>query len=83
MNSKLDMKKLKIPPIDEPTVNVLIDRKLDPVKTDINSLRTQVNNYTINYKQPKDPTAIPPINYATFFKYNYRCSVDLCRQNKK
>lgn len=54
--------------IDEPTVNVLIDRKLDPVKTDINSLRTQVNNYTINYKQPKDPTAAinPTINYATF-----------------
>ena len=35
--------------IDAPTVNVLIDQKLDPVKNGINSLQTQVNNYTINY----------------------------------
>ena len=54
--------------IDAPTVNVLIDRKLDPVKNGINSLQTQVNNYTINYKQPNDPTSTinPTINYATF-----------------
>lgn len=54
--------------IDAPTTNVLIDRKLDPVKTGINSLQTQVNNYTINYKQPNDPTSTinPTINYATF-----------------
>lgn len=54
--------------IDEPTVNVLIDRKLDPVKNSINSLQTQVNNYTINYKQSNDPTSTinPTINYATF-----------------
>ena len=54
--------------IDAPTVNILIDRKLDPVKNGINSLQTQVNNYTINYKQPNDPTSTinPTINYATF-----------------
>lgn len=54
--------------IDAPTVNVLIDQKLDPVKNSINSLQTRVNNYTINYKQPNDPTASinPTINYATF-----------------
>lgn len=54
--------------IDTPTVNVLIDQKLDPVKNSINSLQTQVNNYTINYKQSNDPTSTinPTINYATF-----------------
>ena len=54
--------------IDAPTVNVLIDQKLDPVKNSINSLQTRVNNYTINYKQSNDPTTSinPTINYATF-----------------
>ena len=54
--------------IDAPTANVLIDQKLDPVKNGVNSLQTQVNNYTINYKQPNNPTANinPTINYATF-----------------
>lgn len=54
--------------IDAPTVNILIDQKLDPVKNSINSLQTRVNNYTINYKQPNDPTSTinPTINSATF-----------------
>lgn len=54
--------------IDTDAANFLIDRKLDPVKNSINSLQTQVNNYTINYKQPNDPTATinPTINSATF-----------------
>lgn len=54
--------------IDAPTVNVLIDQKLDPVKNSINSLQTRVNNYTINYKQPNDPTTSinPTIVSATF-----------------
>lgn len=54
--------------IDTNTANFLIDQKLDPVKEDVKALHTQVDNYTINYKQPNDPTASinPTIDSATF-----------------